>query len=232
MKNPDKFFTEFSQHIFDVIAEICLDTESVNICYAKIDKDLEGKNINLQEAKKYLKRIIIVDSGNIDGITTKVLNRIYTESTVKTYPFVAEISHNVAVKFVFTIYPAKGQNKLYATISKAENSKDLITFKYRKSTLSFNPADIIYIGYGNHCVKVYTENGCTNMFNISFNDAADLVLEHHNFARSYKNCIINMDKVVKLENDSFIMINDDVIAIPKRRLNEIKNKYQEYINTK
>ena len=41
-----------------------------------------------------------------------------------------------------------------------------------------------------------------------------------------------MDKVVRVENDSFIMTNNDVIAIPKRRLKEIKNIYKEYLNSK
>lgn len=232
MKNPDKFFTEFSQYIFDVIAEINLDTQNVLVHFAKSNKLTCGKNIPMYDAAEYLKSITVVDSGNISSITADMINKLYADNVHKSFPFVAEIGHNVTKRFVLTLHPVKGKNKLYATVNEAETSKELITFKYRKSTLSFNPADIIYIGYGNHCVKVYTESGCTNMFNISFNDAADLVLELPNFARSYKNCIINMDKVIRLENDSFIMTNDDVIAIPKRRLNEIKNKYQEYINTK
>ena len=231
MKNPDKFFTEFSQHIFDAIAEISMDTMEVFVHYAK-DKSVCDKSFSLQAAAEHLQNIMVVDSGNLLNITPNTLKSIYGGVTHKTFHFVAETSHNVTKRFVLTLYPVKNQNKLYATINEAETSKELITFKYRKSTLDFNPADIIYVGYGNHCVKIYTENGCTNMFNVSFNDAADLVLEFPNFARSYKNCIINMDKVVRLENDSFIMTNDDVIAIPKRRLNEIKNKYQEYITSK
>lgn len=231
MKNPDKFFTEFSRHIFDAIAEIPIDTMEFYFYYAK-DDAINGKKLSLLDVGQYMNKIMFIDSGNLLSITNNTLQSIYDSNCHKSFPFVAETSHNITEKFVLTFYPVKDQNKLYATISTAENSKESITFKYRKSTVSYSPDEIIYIGYGNHCVKVYTESGCTNMFNISFNDAADLVLTYPNFARSYKNCIINMDKVVRLENDSFIMTNDDVIAIPKRRLNEIKNRYQEYKNKK
>lgn len=231
MKNSDNFFTQFSQYIFDAIAEIFPDTADVYVHYAK-DKAVCGKSLSLQQAADYLKGIMVVDSSNLLSITTNTLKSIYNGASHKSFPFVAEISHNVTKRFVLTLYPVRGENKLYATINEAEISKEFVSFRYRKSTLNFNPADIIYVGYGNHCVKIYTESGCTNMFNVSFNDAAELVLAYPNFARSYKNCIINMDKVVRLENDSFIMTNDDVIAIPKRRLKEIKNRYREYKNTK
>lgn len=231
MKNSDNFFTEFSQYIFDVIAEISMDTMEFFVRYAK-DLNICDKSFSLLEVTQHLQNIMVVDSSNLLAITPNTLKSICGGATHKTFTFVAETSHNVTKRFVLTLYPVKSQNKLYATINEAEKSKELITFKYRKSTLDFNPAEIIYVGYGNHCVKIYTENGCTNMFNVSFNDAADLVLTYPNFARSYKNCIINMDKVVRLENDSFIMTNDDVIAIPKRRLNEIKNKYREYKKSK
>ena len=38
-----------------------------------------------------------------------------------------------------------------------------------------------------------------------------------------------MDKVKCIENYLFVMTNNEVISIPKRRLKEIKNIYKEYV---
>ena len=111
----------------------------------------------------------------------------------------------------------------------AENTEDIITFHLKKSTVNFNINDIIYVGYGNHCVEIHKTEECINMFSISFADAADVFLKHKNFIRSYKNCLVNMDKVKYVDNDLFVMDNGEVISIPKRRLKEIKKIYSEYV---
>lgn len=233
MKKTDMFFTEFSKHIFCAIAEIFLDSERVILHYSKECEDISGDTLTISEALELLNGRIVIDTGNVGRINIAELKKIYSESaSKKSYFFSANVKPNIVKRFVLTLYPVHGKNKLYASVCESESAENTITFISRKNLLNFDLSDIIYIGYGNHCVRVFTSNGCTNMFNISFSDAADMLLRHCNFTRSYKNCIINMDKVIRIENDSFIMSNNDIISIPKRRLNEIKNIYQEYIITK
>lgn len=233
MNSSDMFFAQFSKNIFDVVGEVMLDNETICLHYVKGNNDIVGKALTLEEALSFSNNKSTIDTGNLKNIKISALKRLYSENTArKSYPFAASAKRNVVKRYVLTFYTVKSENKLYFTVNEAENSKRQISFMSRKNAVNFDIDDIIYIGYGNHCVKIFTTDKCCNMFNISFNDAADMVLEYPNFTRSYKNCIINMDKVVRMENDSFIMTNNDVIAIPKRRLKEIKNIYKEYLNSK
>ena len=233
MNSSDMFFAQLSKSIFDVVGEVMLDNETVCMHYVKGNDDIVGKALPFEEALSFLSSKNAIDTGNLKSIKISVLKKLYNENIArKSYPFTASVKRNVVKRYVLTFYTAKGENKLYFTVNEAENTKRQISFMSRKNAVNFDVDDIIYIGYGNHCVKIFTTDKCCNMFNISFNDAAEMVLEYPNFTRSYKNCIINMDKVVRVENDSFIMTNNDVIAIPKRRLKEIKNIYKEYLNSK
>ena len=233
MNSSDMFFAQFSKSIFDVVGEVMLDNETVCMHYVKGNDDIVGKALTFEEALSFLNSKNTIDTGNLNSIKISVLKKLYVDNIArKSYPFTASVKRNVVKRYVLTFYTASGENKLYFTVNEVENTKRQISFMSRKNTINFDVDDIIYIGYGNHCVKIFTTDKCCNMFNISFNDAADMVLEYPNFTRSYKNCIINMDKVVRMENDSFIMTNNDVIAIPKRRLKEIKNIYKEHINSK
>lgn len=233
MNSSDMFFAQFSKSIFDVVGEVMLDDETVCLRYAKGNDDIVGKALSFEEAHSFSNNKTTIDTGNLKNIKMDTLKKIYNENTArKSYSFTASVKRNVVKRYVLTFYAVKGENKLYFTVNEAENAKRQISFMSRKNTVNFDVDNIIYIGYGNHCVKIFTTDKCCNMFNISFNDAADMVLQYRNFTRSYKNCIINMDKVVRVENDSFIMTNNDVIAIPKRRLKEIKNIYNEYLNLK
>ena len=64
---------------------------------------------------------------------------------------------------------------------------------------------------------------------VTFADAAESVLKNRCFLRSYKNCVVNMDRIKGVDGDSFIMDNGDVISIPKRRLRDIKSEYDTYL---
>lgn len=180
--------------------------------------------------KDFAENNIITDLNGLMLIDQKKLREIASKSQNSNYSFTCEFRKNIIFKYSLCLLPSGNDSVLYFTVSQLHASDNSISLMYNKSQITFKYSDIIYIGYGNHCVEIYTENGVTKFFSIIFNDIAAKVLELPNFIRSYKNCIVNMDRVSHISKDTFVMDNGDVISIPKRKVREIKNIYFEYSN--
>ena len=114
------------------------------------------------------------------------------------------------------------------TVTDYEHSDNTITLMFKKNAVNIRLSDILYVDYGNHSVEIHSTGGCSSFFSVSFSDVADRLLKHDNFLRSYKNCLVNMDRIAQVAYDAFIMDNGVSISIPKRRLKEIKKYYDDY----
>ncbi len=129
---------------------------------------------------------------------------------------------------VVTLYPdAEKQNVLF-TVKRVVTHKNSITLMLNKHAETIMFSDIIYVDSGNHCVEVHTAKDTKSFFSTSFAHVSSILLKNPRFLRSYKNCIVNMDKVWCIEKDMFHMKNGDFIPIPKRRFRQIKQAYEEY----
>lgn len=219
----ESFLNELTAHIFWAVGEIYPDDKKIIVKKCKDD----SVKSSVSSIKSLFSDGVLASVG--EDLTFSDFSAILAENTTKKYGFAVELNSHILNHYVLTVYPVKKFNKLYFTITETENFDKSITFISKKNMVSYNLSDILYISYGNHCVEIHTASKIDSLFYISFSAAADLLLKHPNFLRSYKNCIVNMDKVAEIKNDTFVMCNGDNISIPKRRLRDILNTYKEYI---
>ena len=221
------FYRELTQQLFYSVAEIFPAEEKVLVHYVKDNPDFCLKSLSKAELElEFGEKILKNDEKSIDF---DFFSDILKQNIPKNIGLSVQTRPDILEYFILSLYPADDKKKLYATLNKAKCSSESITFVSKKSPVSYRLSDILYISYGNHCVEIHTENNTQKLFYIGFSDAADILLTHNNFLRSYKNCVLNMDKVQKIEDDAFVMNNSDIISIPKRRLKEIKNSYNKYM---
>ena len=214
---PQSFYERLVRRIFGVTAVIDLCPREVTFEYVSTDSSLCQKTVSLAEARKLLSEYVSFDTNGVLNMTYEDLLSVYKDTYRKK-------------SFLLSCDPAEGEKKIYVTVSESESSEKVLTFKSKKTEVSFDMQKIVYVGYGNHCVEFYfSDSGCSRLFNVLFCDIADVLLQHKNFVRSYKNCIVNMDKVGHISNDCFIMSDGSNIPIPKRRCKDIMHTYGEYM---
>lgn len=66
----------------------------------------------------------------------------------------------------------------------------------------------------------------------SYADIADILLKDERFIECYHRIVLNMDYVKLMKEDDFILINDALIPISKRKKKEVKVKYIRYFARK
>jgi len=226
MNSYENFYAQLVKSVFLLAGEIRLEENDIRVIFHEARSDLKPATLSFRGLKKLFSDKIVTDLDGIMNLSYRDFSKI---TSAKSYNFCAETRPKIVQRYTAVIYPSCESGKLFFTMREAENTEDIITFNLKKSTVNFNISDILYVGYGNHCVEIHKTEECINMFSISFSDAADVFLRHKNFIRSYKNCLVNMDKVKCIENDLFVMTNGEVISIPKRRLKEIRKIYEEYV---
>lgn len=90
---------------------------------------------------------------------------------------------------------------------------------------------IIFTDYSNHYIQIHLINNIIKS-HITFNEFSKLLLIYPQFLCCYRNCIINMDKVISVEKRDFLMENNERVPISKFKITEVKQLYADYIFTK
>ncbi len=92
-------------------------------------------------------------------------------------------------------------------------------------------SSIIYVDYYNHYVQIHTNAEIIRTY-MPFENFSQMLLRSSMFICCYRNIIINMDKIEKIENKDFLMLNGDKIPINRKKIKEIKQMYSDYIFSK
>lgn len=87
--------------------------------------------------------------------------------------------------------------------------------------------DIIYTDYNNHYIQIHTAKRIIKSY-MPFDQFAPMLLGNPSFLNCYRNCIINMDKVSKMDTTDFLMDNQERIPIARAKRAEIRQKYADY----
>lgn len=95
---------------------------------------------------------------------------------------------------------------------------------YTKVILS----DIVYTDYHNHYIQIHTKD-CVIRSYMSFADFSEMLKPYPQFLCCYRNCMVNMDKVASMEENSFIMNNKERIPISKKIKGEVRQSYADYV---
>ena len=230
-------FAEFFDCAFDAFAEVYPESESIWLRHLSPNTNTsgsplppDGKMLSFGEAREFFKNCTSFTADALCGLSAEKLLKICSDGRRKqSFCFTNEKARGIIRRYILSLYAVKGQNKLYATICESEESGGELTLSLNKNAVTYLHSEILYIDYGNHSVDVHTDKGKTSFFSVTFADAADSVLKNRCFLRSYKNCVVNMDRIKDVDGDSFVMDNGDVISIPKRRLRDIKSEYGTYL---
>ncbi|MBR3994489.1 MAG: LytTR family transcriptional regulator DNA-binding domain-containing protein [Clostridia bacterium] len=224
---------EMLNHIYKITVNISVKEKTARVISYREDESMVGQEIFLEmfpekfdeldaEARAALREIL----------SQSELCQVLDAEVVKKDCLTVQINHNIYSKYIISLYPIKHLGRIYMTVADYEHTDNTITLMFKKNAVNIRLSDIYYVDYGNHSVEVHSTQGHSSFFSVSFSDVADRLLKHGNFLRSYKNCIVNMDRIVNVTVDSFIMDNGESISIPKRRLKEIKKYYDDYCKMK
>lgn len=89
--------------------------------------------------------------------------------------------------------------------------------------------DIIYCDVYGHYTQVHTKSGGIKRFRTAFWKISELLQPYPQFLVCYRGCIINMERVVKMEEQNFLMANRERIPYRKKEHSEIINAYSNFL---
>ena len=222
------FFEELVTSIYVAAGKVSLSCQS--LVFAVCDKEYfpENKQLSLSHVLGKLSMVVVNDTV-LRHFGTQSLEHL-CNSGVPERNVSMTIRHDDGdvINAVVTLYPSKNKDEVLFTVRKLPSQRNSITLMLNKHAQTISFSDVLYVDSGNHCVDVHTVSGTTSFFSTTFSHVSEILLKNPRFLRSYKNCIVNMDKVRCIENEMFLMNNGDLIPIPKRRFRQIKQSYEEY----
>lgn len=102
-----------------------------------------------------------------------------------------------------------------------------IEVKESRTMVKIRLDDIIFTDYFNHYIQIHTYSRIIRSY-MKFDDFSPLLLCYPQFLCCYRNCIVNMDKVISLEKNDFIVDTDERVPITRKSRQEIHQKYADY----
>lgn len=87
--------------------------------------------------------------------------------------------------------------------------------------------EIIYCDYDNHYIRIHTKDRIIRSY-MPFRELCDMLC-YEQFLCCYRNIIINMDKVQRMESQDFVMINDEQIPMRRQDKVELRQRYADYV---
>lgn len=89
--------------------------------------------------------------------------------------------------------------------------------------------DIIYCDITGHYTQIHTQNMGLLRFRMAFSTLAGLLSPYKNFLPCYRGCIINMKKVIRIEELSFCMENGGRIPFRKKEQALLMKQYTDFL---
>ncbi len=222
------FFEELVTSIYIAAGKLNLSKQTLFFAFCKKDYFPNNTDVTLSHVLGRLSPVVVNDTvlrhfgtHSLEAFCKSGLNEKNVSLTLRLDDGAVE---NVAV----TLYPDEEKQSVLFTVRRLSARTNSITLMLNKHAETILFSDIIYVDSGNHCVEVHTAKDTKSFFSTSFAHVSSILLKNPRFLRSYKNCIVNMDKVWCIERDMFHMKNGDFIPIPKRRFRQIKQAYEEY----
>lgn len=109
-----------------------------------------------------------------------------------------------------------------------QTEKRYIEVKEKKLMVRVLLDKIIYCDYDNHYIRIHTRDRIIRSY-IPFQKLREMLLDHRQFLCCYRNIIINMDQVHKMETQDFIMSNDEQIPMRRQDKAELRQRYADYV---
>ena len=123
--------------------------------------------------------------------------------------------------------PERLQKTLFLFNEKYKNKDSYITIKERRLTKKINIDEILYADYNNHYIYIHGRSDTSRAY-IPFAEFSEMLLCYPRFLYCYRNCLVNMDKISKIERLDFLLENGERTPIFRKSHNEVKQKYLNY----
>lgn len=88
--------------------------------------------------------------------------------------------------------------------------------------------EIIWCGQNDHYVEIHTEKRGIFRFRISFREFSKQLIPYPQFLTCYKGCIVNMERIERIDEFDFIMDTGERVAFSKRGRRKIEMLFDEY----
>lgn len=88
--------------------------------------------------------------------------------------------------------------------------------------------DILYVDVDNHYLQIHTANQVRRTY-MRFRDFFPMVEKYGQFLCCYRNILVNMDRVLELDDLDFIMENEDRVPIKRTAKQELRQRYADYV---
>ena len=222
------FYEELVTSIYVAAGKVSLSRQSLSFAVCMGEYFPENKELSLSHVLGKLSAVVVNDTV-LRHFGTHALEHLCTSGVLeRNVNMTVRRDDGDAVNAVVTLYPSKDKQDVLFTVKRLPSQRNSITLMLNKHAETIHFADILYVDSGNHCVDIHTLSQTTSFFSTTFSHVSEILLKNPRFLRSYKNCIVNMDKVKCIDKDMFLMSNGDFIPIPKRRFRQIKQSYEEY----
>ena len=115
----------------------------------------------------------------------------------------------------------------YYLSMKAKRSSHYIEVKESRVMVKIPIDTILYTDYFNHYIQIHLADRIVKTY-MRFEDFSKLLLCYPQFISCYRNCIINLDKVVRLEKTSFVLTSVEHLPITRSLRLQIHQQYADY----
>ena len=89
--------------------------------------------------------------------------------------------------------------------------------------------EILWCDIDGHYMQIHTLQHGDLRYRIPFTKIADILKEYPQFLTCYKGCIINLERVERMEELAFLMETGDRVLFSKRDRKSIENGYHNYL---
>ncbi|MEG0765202.1 MAG: LytTR family DNA-binding domain-containing protein [Pseudoflavonifractor sp.] len=117
---------------------------------------------------------------------------------------------------------------MQAVMARTEKDEPSVGVKVGRSVEQIPLSSILFVDYSDHFVQVHTPTRIIRS-GVAFKDAEERVANYPQFLTCYRNVMINMDKVEKLEGDHFLLQHGHSIPITRGCVREMREAYSAYI---
>ena len=102
-----------------------------------------------------------------------------------------------------------------------------ITVKESRRQIRILLSDIIYTDYYNHYIQIHTRTRIVRSY-LSFAEFSPMLLKDSRFLCCYRNCIVNMDHISRLDSHDFLLDTGERIPIARKSRAELKQFFTDY----
>ncbi|MEG1577815.1 MAG: LytTR family DNA-binding domain-containing protein [Oscillospiraceae bacterium] len=155
-------------------------------------------------------------SSQIVFVTTSVSHAVTSYEVAATYYLLKPYDYEQFFKMMQTVY------------SRRKVDEPTIGVKVGHDLETLPLSAIRYVDYADHYVQIHTNTKLMRSY-MPFAELEEQLRSFPQFLTCYRNVIVNMDRIEKLEGDHFELEQGESIPISRNRVREMREAYTGYI---